>query len=115
MRKKNENFLEFVPIRSEKVDWEIKGENVVLIVYRNSFVDKLVRKFFNTPEKMTIDLDEIGSTVWQAIDGKRNIYEISQIVKRKFGKNAEPLLDRLITYINILKNNDFIKLLKKKG
>lgn len=110
LSKKKENFLDFVPIRSRKISWKAKDELVQLVVYKNSILDKITRKLFFTPEKFIIDLDTLGSFVWKNIDGQKNIYEISKQVKDTFGEDAEPLYDRLIQFMIILKNNNFIKL-----
>ncbi len=53
----------------------------------------------------------MGSFIWKQIDGKKTIYEIALLVKDRYQEEAEPLYDRLIQYINILKNNKFIDLL----
>lgn len=112
--KRDKNLLEFIPVKSDKIDWESDEEGLVkLFVWRNSYIDKAVRKLFNTPEKTVIDLDEQGSNVWQNIDGEKNVDELVQLQRRKFDKLAEPAIERLITYIKILKNNDFITFKKK--
>lgn len=108
--KKGQNFLELVPKRHEEINWKTDNDTVKLIVMRDSLLDKIVRKIFKTPDKTVVDLDEIGSLVWKNIDGEKNIFEISRIIKERLGKSAEPVNERLITYIKILKNNDFIKL-----
>lgn len=109
--KKGQNFFEMIPRKSEKIQWKINDNGIIqLIIWRDSKLDKIVRKIFRTPEKTTVDLDEIGSVVWNAIDGENNIFEISKIIKEELGEKIEPLNERLITYMNILKNNDFIKL-----
>ncbi|MEK6265801.1 MAG: PqqD family protein [Clostridium sp.] len=59
---------------------------------------------------MKIDLDAQGSCVWKSIDNYRNIEEIGKLLIKDFGDKAEPLYQRLGTYINILRNNKFIKL-----
>ena len=113
-KKSGKNFLEFVPVKSEKIDWQLNDRGLVqLIVWRNGLFDRIVRKLFNTPDKSVIDLDEQGSNVWNNIDGERNIYELAQLQKEKFGTKAEPVLDRIVTYVNILNNNSFITLKKK--
>lgn len=112
---KSDNFLELIPIRSDKVTWEIDDEFLVqIIVPREGKLDKIVRAFFKTPKVMRIDLDGQGSCVWNSIDGKRTVDEIGIILKEKFGKEAEPLYQRLGTYINILRNNKFINLEKAR-
>ncbi|WDV46001.1 PqqD family protein [Clostridiaceae bacterium M8S5] len=109
--KKTDNFLELIPVRKESQEWIFNDQELVqIIIPRNGVLDKAVRVFFKTPKVMKIDLDELGTTVWIAIDGKKTIEEIGKIVKKKFGDKAEPLYERLGTYINILRNNKFITL-----
>ena len=48
------------------------------------------------------------------MDGKRNVYEISKLVSERFGKEAEPLTERLVKYIQILYQNKFIGYVKEK-
>lgn len=112
--KKDQNFFEFVPKKTEDVDWKINNKELVqLTIYRDSWLDKIAQKIFKTPNKTIIDLDETGSIVWKSINGEKNIFNISEIVKKKLGDEAEPLNERLITYIKILKNNNFIELESK--
>lgn len=112
MAKKNEskNYLDFIPMKSEKIQYkEEEDGNIQLIVPRTSFFDKIAIKLFFAPDKFKIDLDDMGSFIWNSIDGKRNVYEIGKLVKEKFGEDAEPLYERLVEYLNILRNNKFIK------
>lgn len=113
--KKQDNFLELIPVIKEGQDWKIKEDGCVqILIPREGLVDKLVRLFVKTPKVMKIDLDDVGSYVWKSIDGKRNIGEIGDILKAEFGEKAEPLYERLGTYINILRNNKFITLEKAR-
>ncbi|MTI64971.1 MAG: PqqD family protein [Firmicutes bacterium] len=111
MAKEKKNFLEMVPKRVENIEWKVLDSGKVqIIIKRNGFFDKLVRFFAKTPKEMYIDLDEYGSCVWKAIDGKKTTYEICEGLKSKFGEEVEPLYERFGTYIKILKNNKFIEI-----
>jgi len=108
---KNANFLKLVPYKNMNQKWELKDDGLVrIIVMRDGLVDRAVRMFFKTPKEMKIDLDAQGSCVWKSIDNYRNIEEIGKLLIKDFGDKAEPLYQRLGTYINILRNNKFIKL-----
>ncbi|KPU27196.1 hypothetical protein TR13x_06435 [Caloranaerobacter sp. TR13] len=112
--KKSDNFLELIPKKNNTLEWIVNDEGLVqVIIPRNGILDRIVRVFFKTPEVMRIDLDPIGSCVWKSIDGQRNIQDIAKILKEEFGEKAEPLYERLGTYINILRNNKFITLEKR--
>lgn len=106
---KDDNFLELVPKKIQNYKWEVNEDGLVkIIIPREGILDKIVRFFFKTPKEMKIDLDEQGSSVWKLIDGKNNIEDIGSSLKDEFGKKAEPVYERLGTYINILRNNNFI-------
>lgn len=107
--KESENFLDLVIIRNKKYSWYELDNNIVQIqVQRNTMLDKVVRKFFKTPEIMKIDLDKYGSFIWKEIDGINDVGSIAEKFSDNFGEEVEPLYERLIHYVNILKNNDFI-------
>lgn len=105
------NVLDLVPIRNEKNSWhENEKKFVVITILRNGILDKIVRKFYKTPDKFQIELDEFGSFVWNNIDGKNTIYDICANMKNRFGDDAEPVYSRAIQFIKILRNNNLIKL-----
>lgn len=110
-KKKEKNILELVPVKSEKVIEEINEHNLVdLIIPRDGFLDRMVRKIAKTPDKKVVSLDDLGSGVWNAIDNKRKLGEVALIIKEEFGEDANPLYERLVKFIRLLKNNDFIDL-----
>ena len=48
------------------------------------------------------------------MDGKRTIYEISEMVREHFGDRAEPVVERLVKYFQILYRNHFIGYVTEK-
>lgn len=107
--KKDKNFLDFVPIKNPNYLWHIDEENLVVVeVIHVGIINKIAQKIFKVPQKSDISLDEYGSFVWQYIDGKNTIHDISIKVSEKFGKDAEPLLNRLVQFFRILKDNSFV-------
>lgn len=109
--KNTDNYLELVPKIKKNQDWIEDEEGLVkIIVLRDGILEKILRPLLKTPRTMKIDLDAQGSCVWKAIDGVRTVEEIGTIIKEEFGDDAEPLYERLATYINILRNNKFIRI-----
>jgi len=112
--KKNDNFLALVPRKSEDKQWQVDSDGLVeIIIKREGVLDKIVRLFMATPKVMRIRLDRHGSCVWKAIDGRRSIQEIGVILEEEFGEKVNPLYERLVTFICILRNNRFIILDKR--
>ncbi len=108
--KKEDNYLDYVPKKSQDINWIEKEDGLVqIIIPRDSLFERIVRKLFFTPENYKVDLDKIGTFIWNKINGTNNLYQIGEELKVEFGDEVSPLYDRLIHYINILKNNKFIK------
>jgi len=110
---KKDNYLDLIPIRTNKMKWHEDQDGFIHIeIPRKDPIDRLVRLFKKTPEQMRVDLDEVGSQAWKYMDGKRSIGEICDLMTEQFGETVDPVIERVGTYINILRNNKFITLEK---
>ena len=106
---KSKNMLDFVPKRSGKINWYTQETGLVrLSVKHRGFYHKLAQMLVKAPPVSNIDMDQFGSFVWTAIDGRRTVAEIAARVKRRFGKDAEPLYERLTAFFRILYGNRLI-------
>lgn len=115
LKKKQQNYLDYIPVRNPDLPWEENGEHqVTVFVTWRGFYHKIAQTFFGKPKTSKISLDAFGSFIWMQIDGEKNVYEISKAVKAKFGKKAEPLLERLVKFFEILKDQKFIRLKEPK-
>lgn len=109
-KKKSENFLDFIPIHSTRNTWDEKDGIVTIHMVNRGFYHTIAQRFFHTPRVSHIDLDTHGSFLWRQIDGIKTVGQLAELFHAQFGKEAEPLYDRLVTYLNILRNNHFILL-----
>jgi hypothetical protein len=107
--KKKINFLEMVPIISEKIRLS-KNNGVITISYdRNTPMDKLFNFIFKKPATIHIELDEIGTEVIELIDGSRNIHQICIELRNKMGEKVEPVIQRTSQFVASLNRNGFVK------
>lgn len=114
MKKKNKNYLDFIPIKNSKINYTEDTNGIITLeVVRKGLFDKIAQTVFKAPKSSFIKLDKLGSCVWKSIDNKSSVYGLSNVIKSEFGKDCEPLYERLITYITILQDNKFISI--KKG
>nr|WP_279354772.1 PqqD family protein [Eubacterium sp. 1001713B170207_170306_E7] len=67
------------------------------------------------PEISYIRLDAYGSYVWEQMDGKRDVMALACLMKERFGAKAEPLYERLIRFLETLKENKYIHLEKNEA
>ena len=114
MAKKQENYLDYIPVISPKNTWDANENGVVTIhMVHRGFYAWIAQKFFHRPRVSHIDLDTMGSFIFQHIDGRRTTGDLAELVKAEFGKKAEPLYARLVKYMQILRNNGFIYYTRK--
>lgn len=115
MSKTKKNFMDFIPVCNPVNTWDTDKKGIVTVHMENKgFYNRIAQKIFKRPRVSHIALDEYGSFVWQQMDGKRNVYEISKLVSAQFGEKAEPVVPRLVKYIQILYQNKFIGYVKQK-
>jgi hypothetical protein len=116
---KNGNFLELVPEKRCKWEKSVEGK-VRLLVPR--FKNRWMRAFalkMGRSEFFTVSLDEIGSRVWEAIDGTLTVGQIGEIMEKE-GEAAKdgPMVqvyERLTQYMSMLLRHRFIEFKDKKG
>jgi hypothetical protein len=108
--KKSENYLDMIPFHNEKYGWKQDEEHIVTILVENKGVfNRMAQKFLKKPKVSQIHLEEMGSFIWLQMDGKRSVYDIAQQVQQEFGEKAEPLYDRLVTYLRMLQDYEFVR------
>ena len=107
--KNNNNYLDFVYAIKEDLSWSLNESGQVVVEMENKgFTNRIAQKFFKKPAVSHITLEGLGSFIFSSIDGKRSIYDIGLLVHDKFGDEAEPLYERLITYMKRLDQLNFI-------
>lgn len=107
--KNKDNFMLYIPIKKHDTYEERKGK-VYLMFYHDKFIEKLFAKVLKKPMVTDIELDEIGSYVWNVMDDKRNVLEISDMLSTRFPNNSENMTNRLILFLRYLNRKDWIKL-----
>ena len=106
--KKEVNFLEMVPKMSDKIELEKKGEFITISYERSTFIDKVFNFIFRKPAKIYIELDDIGTKVFELIDGNRNIGEICTLLEQDLGDKVHPVIQRTTQFMASLRRNGFI-------
>ncbi len=107
-KKKDENFLDYIPRHNKNFPWEEKNGIVEVRQENIGAMKWLTQKLFKKPRYSYIKLDEFGSFVWKQIDGERTVLEIGELVEKEFGEKAAPVYERLSKYIKILHEQRFV-------
>lgn len=111
--KKSANYLEFVPEKNDKFDYETDADGKITILKENTgLMNRIFQIAFKKPRISQIHLDEMGNFIWPLMDGERDVMAIAELVREEFGEKAEPLYERLSKYIQILESYGFVKVNK---
>lgn len=109
MAGKKKNYMDYIPVRNPKFTWKVKENGQVEVAVPNTgFFNRIAQIFFHRPKISYIELDEYGSYLWQQIDGRTDIYALSQKMQEYFGKSAEPVVERLVKFMRTLQVNHYI-------
>lgn len=108
------NLLSLIPVR--KAGWE-KNEKGLIILLKPKWRLPLLRKHLLPRLKRPcykVNLDAIGSFLWEACDGERDVEELGRLLFQEFGKHVEPVYDRLAVFLRSLARNGFIAYKEKQ-
>ncbi len=97
------HWREWVPVRlAETVE---EGALVVVLAprFRGRAGKALVRRMGRS-ETFRLCLDEYGTAAWGAIDGRRDVGQIADLMRARFGDRAEPAERRLVEFLRRLRN-----------
>ncbi len=107
-KSKKQNYLEFVPVKNPEVEFKTNEDGVVVLFKEwTGFYHKIAQKFFHKPRVSQIKMDEYGSFVWNAVDGKSNVYDVALKTEKAY-PDMEKALSRVIKFLEILHDNGFI-------
>ena len=107
--KQENNYLDYIPVRNPDLGWRVKDNGRVEVTVENKgFYNRIAQLFFRRPRISYIELDEYGSYLWQQLDGKSDIHQLSICMKEHFGKQAEPVTERLVKFMRTLQVNRYI-------
>ena len=111
---KKENYLDYIPKHNSLYEYTTNKQGRVEIQVKNKgMFNKIAQIFFKRPKYSNIELDDFGSFIWERIDGETSIYEMGAAVRERFGKEAEPLYERLSKFMKILHGNGFVVYVNK--
>lgn len=108
-KKDSKNYLDFWSGKeSRKLNMKQMEDGIITVLIEwKGFYHKIAQKLFRRPRVSDIRLDELGSFVWNAVDGKKDVHQISKELEQQFPKMGKPV-PRLIKYLEILHDNHLI-------
>lgn len=114
-KKEDKNYLDYIFEKNPKYEWKEDEDGIVSIVVEwKGFYNKVAQRVFKKPKKSEIKMDALGSFVWKQLDGERDLFEVSKLVEEEFGEKAKPVYERLIKFVEIMRDNHFVLLKEGK-
>ncbi len=109
MSKKHTDYGKVCPKRSDTIAWSADENGIVTLDVENKGVfNRVFQLILKKPKVSHIHLDELGSFVWRSIDGVRNVEALCELVESELGDMAHPTEERLVKFLEILKEYKFI-------
>ncbi|UCC93960.1 MAG: PqqD family protein [Thermoplasmata archaeon] len=106
-----QHLLMLTPKRNPNVEWEEDEETglVTLIYPKNlSGIERTLAAVFRPVMELRRPLDAPGSFIWLMCDGENNIATICTAVDQAFKELMEPVLKRVVNYLEILAKRGLI-------
>lgn len=105
---KSVNTLDLTPIKLYAE--EIGNDELVTVIipkFKNKFAVKFVSPNLKS-DHFKIKLDKFGSAVWENMNGKKNVEQIINHLKQKFGDEIQEAEERTTKYMFQLYEQGFI-------
>jgi len=107
-----------VPVRNEpQLEWEVDSGGLVTITHRKNLHrwEKWLMKKVGGSPIIRRKLDMPGSDIWRLCDGKRTVADICDIMDKKYKEDMEPVLTRVVKFLEILLMRNLIFLQRSKA
>ncbi|SFS43445.1 PqqD family protein [Marininema halotolerans] len=115
---KPSNLLTMLPILKEPFTLarteDIEADLATLIIPRRGWLERLSIRLFNQPATIRVHMDALGSFVLRRCTGKMTVEELALALEQHFGDQAEPILPRLVTFLQIVEGNGWIRMKSKE-
>jgi len=114
LQKKDDNLMDYIPRHNHLYPYALNKKGYIEItVEHKGPANRIAQVLFKRSRTSQVALDELGSYIWQQIDGKRSVLEIAALVDTQFGEKAAPLYERLAQFIQMLRRAEYIVYVNK--
>ena len=104
--------LSAIPVRNQQIE-EIRGEDgevVLRVPRRKSWWVSIVTAVFYVPDSKKVGLDELGSYVWNMLDGHTTVREIIDRFSEKYRLSRKEADVSVVEYLRQLARKGYIGL-----
>ncbi len=106
------DMLDLVPARAVDYVLDRDSQQVVLKVprFREPVVGKWIQRIIPQERKfLSVPLEDRGSLIWKAIDGRRPVRVLAEEIQANFPEDTDKIHERVSIYMVSLYQNNFIR------
>lgn len=101
------------PVRND-VKWEKEGDFVVITYIKNfGRFEGWIHRRIGGAKEIRRPLDEKGTIIWDMCDGEHTIFDICTKMDQLYKEDMEPVLKRVLGFIQILLSRGLLRLVEK--
>lgn len=102
------NFILYIPeIKSQ--DFTVTNGGRVILELKINPVKMLMGRLVNKVPLSTLELDELSSSAWLSMDGRRSILDIARIQSQKTGDDIDEAARRIVQFMRYIANKGWIR------
>ena len=102
------NFVLYVP-EIQHQDFRVTRCGRVILELKINPVKMLMGKLVNRIPLSTLELDELSSSAWLNMDGRRSILEIARMQSKTSGDDIDEAARRIVQFMRYIANRGWIK------
>jgi len=106
------NYLELIPFKIHESEIENGVTNILIPKFKSRFFQNLIPK--SKSKHFRVKLDELGTSVWESIDGIKEVSAIIDELSIQHGEKISPAQERIIKFLTQLYQSNFINFKKLK-
>jgi len=113
--------LAAVPVRNSAVTWAREARDdrpevaLLRIPRRSDRFGNVIARLFQMPDSRKLELDEIGSDVWEMCDGARTVEAIARSICDKYRLNRRQSETSVVAYLKSLHERNLVALTVKSA
>ncbi len=108
------NFILYIPeIKGQ--DFSVTNGGRVILELKINPVKMLMGRLVNKVPLSTLELDELSSSAWLAMDGRRSILDIARIQSKRTGDDIDEAARRIVQFMRYIANKGWIRFKPAEG
>lgn len=102
------NFVLYIP-EIKHQDFSVTNGGRVVLELKVNPVKMLMGRLVNKAPISTLELDELSSSAWLNMDGRRSILDIARIQSKKTGDDIDEAARRIVQFMRYIANRGWIR------